>query len=146
MKIEIDIDEKHSDTEVVIRAHKLDSDVERLVAMMRMVNMQIGVRKNDETYLLDVEKILYIEAVDRKTFVYTSDETYESDLKLYEIEQELLERDFFRISKQSIVNIRMIKSLKSDINRKIRITLKNDEQIIVSRLYSDELRRKLGLK
>ena len=130
----------------MIRANKLDSDVERLVAMMRMVNMQIGVRKNDETYLLDVEKILYIEAVERKTFVYTSDETYESDLKLYEIEQELLERDFFRISKQSIVNIRMIKSLKSDINRKIRITLRNDEQIVVSRMYSDELRRKLGLK
>ena len=146
MKIEIDIDEKYPDTEVVIRANKLDSDVERLVAMMRMVNMQIGVRKNDETYLLDVEKILYIEAVERKTFVYTSDETYELDLKLYEIEQELLERDFFRISKQSIVNIRMIKSLKSDINRKIRITLRNDEQIVVSRMYSDELRRKLGLK
>ena len=146
MKIEIDIDEKYPDTEVVIRANKLDSDVERLVAMMRMVNMQIGVRKNDETYLLDVDKILYIEAVERKTFVYTSDETYESDLKLYEIEQELLERDFFRISKQSIVNIRMIKSLKSDINRKIRITLRNDEQIVVSRMYSDELRRKLGLK
>lgn len=146
MKIEIDIDEKYPDTEVVIRANKLDSDVERLVAMMRMVNMQIGVRKNDETYLLDVEKILYIEAVERKTFVYTSDEIYESDLKLYEIEQELLERDFFRISKQSIVNIRMIKSLKSDINRKIRITLRNDEQIVVSRMYSDELRRKLGLK
>lgn len=146
MKIEIDIDEKYPDTEVVIRANKLDSDVERLVAMMRMVNMQIGVRKNDETYLLDVEKILYIEAVERRTFVYTSDETYESDLKLYEIEQELLERDFFRISKQSIVNIRMIKSLKSDINRKIRITLRNDEQLVVSRMYSDELRRKLGLK
>ena len=146
MKIEIDIDEKYPDTEVVIRANKLDSDVERLVAMMRMVNMQIGVRKNDETYLLDVEKILYIEAVERKTFVYTLDEIYESDLKLYEIEQELLERDFFRISKQSIVNIRMIKSLKSDINRKIRITLRNDEQIVVSRMYSDELRRKLGLK
>lgn len=146
MKIEIDIDEKYPDTEVVIRANKLDSDVERLVAMMRMVNMQIRVRKNDETYLLDVEKILYIEAVERKTFVYTSDEIYESDLKLYEMEQELLERDFFRISKQSIVNIRMIKSLKSDINRKIRITLRNDEQIVVSRMYSDELRRKLGLK
>ena len=146
MKIEIDIDEKYSDTEVVIRASKLDSDVEKLVAMMRMVNMQIGVHKNDETYLLDVEKILYVEAVDRKTFLYTADETYESDLKLYEMEQELLERDFFRISKQSIVNVRMIKSLKSDINRKIRITLKNDEQIVVSRLYSDELRRKLGLK
>lgn len=146
MKIEIDIDEKYTDTEVVIRARKLDTDVEKLVSMMRMVNMQIGVRRDDETYLLDAEKIMYIEAVDRKTFVYTSDETYESDLKLYEVEQELLEHDFFRVSKQCIVNIRMIKSLKSDINRKIRITLKNDEQIVVSRMYSDELRRKLGLK
>ena len=145
MKIEIDIDDKYQDTEVVIRAKKLDGDVERLIAMMRMVNMQIGVKQGDETFLLDTEKILYIEAVDRKTFVYTQDETYESDLKLYEIEHELLEHDFLRISKQTIVNIRMIKSLRSDINRKIRVTLKNGEQIIVSRMYSDELRRKLGL-
>ena len=123
MKIEIDIDEKYSDTEVLIRVAKLDADIEKLVAMMRMVNMQIGVRKGDETYLLDTEKILYIEAVDRRTFVYTEDETYESDLKLYEMERELLEHDFFRISKQSIVNIRMIRSLRSDINRKIRICL-----------------------
>ena len=32
------------------------------------------------------------------------------------------------------------------INRKIRITLQNGEQIVVSRMYSDELRRKLGLR
>lgn len=146
MKIEIDIDEKYMDTEVVIRSNKLDGDVERMIAMMRMVNMQIGVKHNDETYLLDTDKILYIDTVDRKTFVYTEEETYESDFKLYEIEQELLEHDFLRISKASIVNIKMIKSLKSEINRKIRVTLKNGEQIVVSRMYSDELRRKLGLK
>ena len=57
-----------------------------------------------------------------------------------------MEHDFLRISKSSIVNIKMIKSLKSEINRKIRVTLKNGEQIVVSRMYSDELRRKLGLK
>lgn len=146
MKIEIDIDDKYTDTTVMIKAPKLTQDVEKTIAMMRMINMQIGVRKGDETYLLDIEKILYIDAVERKTFVYTEDETYESELKLYEIEQELLERDFLRISKQSIVNLRKIKSLKADINRKIRLTLVNGEQIVVSRMYSDELRRKLGLR
>jgi DNA-binding LytR/AlgR family response regulator len=146
MKIEIDIDEKYDDTAIRIQAPRLNHDIEKMVAMIRMIDMQIGVRQNDETYLLDIEKILYIESVDRKTFVYTQDSTYESELKLYEIEQELLERDFLRISKQSIVNLRQIKSLKADINRKIRVTLKNDEQIVVSRMYSDELRRKLGLK
>lgn len=146
MKINLDIDGKYDDTEVIIRAPHLNNDIERMVAMMRMLDMQIAVRKDNETYLLETDKILYIEAVDRKTFVYTYSEYYESELKLYEIEQELIERDFLRISKNSIVNLRKIKSLKTDVNRKIRITLQNGEQIVVSRMYSDELRRKLGLR
>ena len=146
MKINLDIDGKYDDTEVIIRAPHLNNDIERIVAMMRMIDMQIAVRKEDETYLLETDKILYIEAVDRKTFVYTTTESYESELKLYELEQDLIQRDFLRISKQSIVNLRKIKSLKADVNRKIRITLQNGEQIVVSRMYSDELRRKLGLR
>ena len=146
MKINLDIDGKYNDTEVIIRAPHLNNDIERIVAMMRMIDMQIAVRKDNETVLLDTDKILYVEAVDRKTFVYTNVDTYESELKLYELEQQLIERDFLRISKQSIVNLRKIKSLKTDVNRKIRITLQNGEQIVVSRMYSDELRRKLGLR
>ena len=146
MKINLDIDGKYADTEVIIRAPHLNNDIERIVAMMRMIDMQIAVRKDNETFLLETDRILYVEAVDRKTFVYTSTETYESELKLYELEQELVQRDFLRISKQSLVNLRKIKSLKADVNRKIRITLQNGEQIVVSRMYSDELRRKLGLR
>jgi len=146
MKINLDIDGKYDDIEVIIRAPHLNNDIERMVAMMRMIDMQIAVRKDNETFLLDTDKILYVEAVERKTFVYTNTDTYESELKLYELEQELVERDFLRISKQSIVNLRKIKSLKTDVNRKIRITLQNGEQIVVSRMYSDELRRKLGLR
>ncbi len=146
MKINLDIDGKYDDTEIIIRAPHLNNDIERIVAMMRMIDMQIAVRKDNETFLLETDKILYVEAVDRKTFVYTSAETYESELKLYELEQELVQRDFLRISKQSLVNLRKIKSLKADVNRKIRITLQNGEQIVVSRMYSDELRRKLGLR
>lgn len=146
MKINLDIDGKYDDVEVIIRAPHLNNDIERMVAMMRMIDMQIAVKRDNETFLLDTDKILYVEAVERKTFVYTNTDTYESELKLYEIEQELIERDFLRISKQSIVNLRKIKSLKTDVNRKIRITLQNGEQIVVSRMYSDELRRKLGLR
>ena len=146
MKVEIDIDEKYTDTGVVIHAPRLTQDIEKMVAMMRMLNMQIAVTKNDETFLIETDKILYIEAIDRKTFVYTQDDMFESQLKLYEIEQELLEHDFLRISKQGIVNLKMIKSLKAEINRKIRVTLQNGEQIVVSRMYADELRKRLGVK
>ncbi len=146
MKIEIDIDEKYQEMKMIIQAPQLTQDIEKMVSLMRMINMQIGVKYEDEMHLLDTDEILYIETVDRRTFVYTEDKIYESELKLYEMEEKLLERDFLRVSKQSIVNLRKIKSLKAEINRKIRVTLENGEQIVVSRMYSDELRRKLGLK
>ncbi len=146
MKIELDIDEKYPDTVIKITASRLTQDIEKIISFMRILDRKITARKGDETYLLDAEKILYIESVDRNTFIYTTETTYESDLKLYELEQELFEQDFIRISKQSIVNLRKVKSLKADINRKIRITLQNGEQIIVSRMYSEELRKRLGVK
>ena len=146
MKVEIDIDDKYQDTVVKITSPKLTPEVEKMVSLLRMMDSQIPVKKADETYILDTEKILYIEAVERNTFVYTEEEVYESGLKLYEFEARLSERDFIRISKQGLLNLKKVKSLKADINRRIRVTLVNDEQIVVSRMYSDELRSRLGVK
>ncbi len=146
MKVEIDIDEKYQDTVVKITSPRLTPEVEKMVSLLRMMDSQIPVKKADETYILDTEKILYIEAVERNTFVYTEEEVYESGLKLYEFEARLSERDFIRISKQGLLNLKKVKSLKADINRRIRVTLVNDEQIVVSRMYSDELRSRLGVK
>lgn len=108
--------------------------------------MQIPAKKNGETYLIDAAKLLYVEAVERTTFLYTEDNVYESDLKLYELEQQLTERGFLRISKQTLVHLKKIKSLKADLNRKIRVTLCNGEQIMVSRMYADEFRKRIGIK
>lgn len=146
MKIEIDVDEKYNDVALQIKAPKLTQDIEKIISLMRMINMQIAVKKGEETVILDMDRILYIESVDRNTFVYTDNESYEIDLRLYEVEQQFVEQEFFRISKSCIINLKKIKSLKADINRKIRITLINGEQIIVSRNYADELRKRLGVK
>ena len=146
MKIEIDINEKYEDIGIKVTAPSLTPDIEKMVSLMRMMDMQVPVKKGDETILLDVDKILYIEAVERNTFIYTSGDTYESGLKLYEFESRLSEHDFIRVSKQSLLNLRKVKSLKTDINRKIRVTLQNGEQIVVSRMYADELRKRLGVK
>lgn len=146
MKIEIDIDGKYKDLGVKITSPGMTPEVEKIVSLMRMVDMQIAVRKGEETILLDAVRILYVEAVERNTFVYTTEEVYESDFKLYEFEQQLSERDFIRVSKQGLLNLKQVKSLRADVNRKIRVTLQNGEQIIVSRMYADELRKRLGVK
>lgn len=146
MKIEIDIDEKYNDLLVQIKAPALTADIEKMISLMRMIDMQLAVKKNDEIILLETNQILYFETVERNTFVYTKEDTYEIDLRLYEVEQQLIEQGFIRISKTCILNLKEIQSLKADINRKIKVTLINGEQLIVSRNYADELRRRLGVR
>ena len=145
LKITIDIDDNVKETEINIKCNKLTSEVENIIATLRIINQQMLVIKDNENYLLDVNKISYIEALERKTFVYTEDEMFESKLKLYEMEERLCNCGFIRISKSCLVHLTYIKSIRNDIERKLRLTMKNDEQIIVSRQYADEIKKRLGV-
>ncbi|MDE7446429.1 MAG: LytTR family transcriptional regulator DNA-binding domain-containing protein [Lachnospiraceae bacterium] len=146
MKISINVDEAVKDIEITISCNRLTPEIEKMLATFRILDRQLMATKGEETYLLDVSKVIYLESVDRKTFVYTGENVYESSLKLYELEQQLDECGFFRASKSCLVQLKYIKSLKADINRRIRVTLENGEQIIVSRQYAEELKKKLGVK
>ena len=145
MKITIQINEQLQDTEIAVTCNRLSPEIEKMIATLRMLDQQLAVTKEDENFLLDVEKIAYIEAVERKTFVYTDDDVYESKLKLYEMEERLCRSGFFRVSKNTLVHLRFIKSLKNDIARKLRLTLLNGEQIMVSRQYAEEMKKRLGV-
>ena len=145
MKITINVDEKIQETEIQISCNQQTYEVENLIATLRILNQQLLVSKADENFLLDVNEISYIEAVDRKTFVYTETDIYESKLKLYEMEEKLCQSGFIRVSKSCLVRLKYIKSIKNDVERKLRLTLKNTEQIIVSRQYAEEIKKRLGV-
>lgn len=146
MKISINVEEEIKDIEVVISCSRLTPEIEKVLATLRMMEKQLLVKKGEETYILDVSKVIYLESVDRRTFVYTRENVYESGFKLYELEQQLEECGFFRASKSCVAALRYIRSLKTDVNRKIKVTMENGEQIMVSRQYAEELRKKLGVK
>lgn len=145
MKITVNIDPKLDDTEININCNQITPEIEKIVAMLQMLNQQMTVTKNGETHLLEVSKILYIEAVERKTFVYTDESVYESKLRLYEIEERLCRSGFFRVSKSCLVHLKFITSIRNDVERKLRLTLENGEQIMVSRQYADEIKKRLGV-
>ena len=146
MKIEINVDERAEDLKISVTCKQLTPEVEKLLATLRMMDHQLTARKDDEIYFLDLARVFYIESVGRKCYIYTAGEVYESDFKLYELEQQLEEYGFFRAGKSLLLRLQSIQSLKADINRKIRATMSNGEQIIVSRQYADELKSKLGLR
>ena len=145
MKIEIFVDEEATYLKISVTCKQLSPDIEKILATLRMMNHQLTARKDTEIYLLDIADVIYIESVDRKCFIYTLDEIYESDFRLYELEQQLEEYGFVRVSKSFLIHLQKIHSLKADINRKIRITMSNGEQIMASRQYADELKKRLGV-
>lgn len=146
MKINIHVDEEAKDMEVTVTCRQLTPDVEKLLATLRMMDSQLTGKKDGEIYLLDVSQVIYIESVERKCFLYTSDEVYESDFPLYELERQLERYGFLRVSRSFLIHLRSIQSLRADINRKIRITMSNGEQIMASRQYAEQLKKRLGVK
>lgn len=145
MKISINIDPELADTEIIINCGSLTAETENIIAALRMADNQMTVLKDGETHILDISKIAYIETVDRRTFVYTEKDCYESKLKLYEMDEKLCSGGFLRISKSCIVRLKYIRSLKAELDRRLRITLENGEQLIASRQYADELKKRLGV-
>lgn len=146
MQINVEIQEDITDTVVTIKCKKQDAFIERLMAALKIIDKQIMVMWEGDILALDLEEILYIESVDRKCFVYTASQVYESFNKLYELQQQLEQYLFIRINKSCIVNLKNIDAIKKYINRRLLITLSNNEQLIVSRQYASEIKVLLGVK
>ncbi len=145
MKITINVEPSAAETSLLVTCKELTPQVEKLLAAIRILDKQITANKGDSVCLIDLADIFYIEALERKTFIYTDKEVFDSEMKLYELEAALAQYNFVRVSKNTICSLSKIKSLKSEVDRKIKITMENGYQIIASRMYADELRKKIGV-
>ena len=133
-------DDEHAELSVVKVTDTIQSAIYTLENNCRV----IAARLNDQTVMCQIDKIYYIESVDKRTYIYTKDNTLEVSYRLYELESELT-RNFFRAAKAMIINIRKIKSVKSEINGRMTAELLNGEQVIIARSYVKELKERLGL-
>ncbi len=143
MKITLNQDPSFPEPEVIINCPQADEDILRLVAMLRIYQRKLLGVLNGERHLLDVKDILYIDTMDKKTFLYTGTAVYESALRLYELEDGLRELDFLRAGRSIIVNFRKIKSIRPELGGRMLVTMDNEEQVYVSRQYAGELKEKL---
>jgi len=132
------------DEKAVIHAVEKTADIQAAIELLEGNAGGIAVLKEGKTYFCKQNAIYYIESVDKRTYIYTKDNCYETKYRLYELE-EMLGGLFVRCSKAMIINLRKIKSVKSDIGGRLETTLLNDEQIIISRSYVKEIKRRLEL-
>ena len=146
MKITIEEREAAQDIEVTIVCVRDDRRVLDIAARLRMLDRKVTGTADGCTRVLSAEDVLFIESVDKHTFIYTADTVLETSLRLYEMEERLADCDFLRIAKGCIVNFRAIAALKPDVNGRIIATLENGERVVISRQYAPDVKSKLGLK
>ena len=146
MKITIQTDASVQETSLCITCKEITPELERLISVFRLSDKKLSAKKNGEVHLIDLQTVLYVESLERSTFIYTDGGVYESSYRLYELESMLSEHNFIRVNKSTLLNMNKIESLKSDMDRRIRVTLQNGYQLIISRAYADDFKAKLGVK
>ncbi len=143
MKLIISTDERCTETEITVKCNRLGDDIEKLLAAIRILDMKLTGRKEGRQYILEIPDLVYIESIDKRTFLYTSADVFESPLKLYELEAKLMDRDFLRASKNCLFNINHIHAIEPDLDRRLILTMTGDIKLIVSRQYAGAVKEKL---
>lgn len=145
MKIVINENENFLNTEIIINCKHTDEEVLKLLTVLRTFDNKLTGSKDGKTHILEPLNILYFDTVDKKTFIYTANDAFETDLRLYELEERLGTNHFFRSSKSAIINISKIKTIVPDFGGRLEVTLVNNEKLFVSRQYAHDLKRKLEI-
>ena len=144
MKLELNIDEKVKETLVVVSANKIDKGVQNLINYIEYSSEYlIGIVENKAS-IIDIDEIIRVYIEDRKTFVVTLKDTYVVKKKLYEVEN-MVTRNFIKISQSEIANIKFIKNLDFSNTGTIVIKYKNSDISYVSRRMIKEFKLKLGI-
>ena len=78
MRITLEEDPRLTETEVVIRCREATPQVAGLLAALRSFDQRLTGEREGRTYLLEAGQVLYIESVDKRTFLYTGDSVYET--------------------------------------------------------------------
>ena len=144
MKLELNIDEKVKETLVVVSANKIDKEVQNLINYIEYSSEYLIGIVEDKASIIDIDEIIRVYIEDRKTFVVTLKDTYVVKKKLYEVEN-MVTRNFIKISQSEIANIKFIKNLDFSNTGTIVIKYKNSDISYVSRRMIKECKLKLGI-
>jgi DNA-binding LytR/AlgR family response regulator len=145
MRVRFEQVDSREKEQALIRAVEKTADIASAIDLLENGSGGVAVTKDRNTFFCKLTQIYYIESVDKRTYVYTKGDCYESRDRLYELEEKL-GTWFVRISKAMIVNLRKIRNVSAEPGGRMTAVLLNGERVIISRSYVKELKRRLGIQ
>lgn len=137
-KIDRDIDEQ-----VIVHCYEVNDEVRSIVRFVKTAGATLTGCEGGSMRQIALQDILYAEAVDDKVFAYTAKKTYELKLKLYEFEADFEDRKFFRCAKSFVINLLKVDHVRPILNGRFMARMSNGEDVIISRQYVPELKKRL---
>jgi two-component system LytT family response regulator len=108
-------------------------------------NSQIFIKDGESCWLVKIGDISLFEIVGNYTRVFFEDKKPLLYKSLNQVEEKLPETSFFRANRQQIVNTNYIENVVPWFNGKLKLTLKNGEEVEVSRRQSYIFKDRMSL-
>jgi len=135
MIIKFEQDESCKDIEVKITYPVKDNEFERIVSLLKTLDVKIECTTENNVKLVNVSDIYYIESVENKTFVYCIKQNYQTKHRLYQLNEKLAAYGFVQISKYCIMNINKLDGFKPLFNSRFEAVLTNGARLHITRKY-----------
>jgi DNA-binding LytR/AlgR family response regulator len=122
-------------------------DHPQVKALSQVINQIDGFiigKKQNRSFRIAILDVFYMEYHEDTSLIFTENDTFQTDFRLYELEQ--ISHQFVRIHKSFVVNISKITSFQSTLNGRLDVTLSNGDRLTISRAYVPNLKKILGEK
>lgn len=146
MKIDVKIDARYTELQVLIMAAKLTGEVSELMRRLEADSAENIVGFDGDTAtLLNPADIVRVFSENQKVYAQSQTAQYLLRMRLYEAETLLSHCNFVRISNSEIVNLRKVESLDLSMAGTICVKLKNGQITFASRRYVSKIKQTLKL-
>jgi len=145
LKVEIKLSNEIKEPYAIIFTDHISDEIRKAVEMLEnQSNSLITLKKDNEFSVKSIKEVFMVQVEDNQVTVYDENEKYISNKRLYELEK-ILGKDFFRISKSTIINIKEIDCVNPLFKGIMYVKMKNGLETSISRKYLPNFKKNLGL-
>ena len=126
---------------VIVEYPEYDQSVDRLIKKIKNMSISFSGKSEGKNVSIDISEIYYIENVERKIFLYSKKDIYRYDGSMSDIDSAIADTDLVRISRTCFMNVSHLKEIMQIKNSHLEAVLDNDEKLIVSRKYLQDIKK-----
>ena len=123
----------------LIKTNSKYPDLKGFLDYAKSYNNKFTVRKDDNTYLMDITKFIRFYSGAKLVYAQTTEDEFQISKRLYELE-ESLPLQFVRVSNSEIINLDYVSNFSLSAGGIINIVFKNGVRTSSSRRYLKKIK------